>query len=660
MMIVQCQACQTRFRVDESRIQGRGARMRCRRCGEAIIVMKESPSRPGPSAPKNLFDLRSVLRQPERQSPPGSDQGTARFRAREAAGGEPASPEAGISVPPWEPGAGKESPPVETPGEAVSLRIPEEAPAEAEPEAGAPSPPEEMPAEEEAPPVEAPGEAVSLRIPEEAPAEAEPEAGAPSPHEEMPAEEEAPPVETPGEPVSLRIPDGIPPGPESEPATPETPAPEEVEEEQEPEAHSPPEEPEIPREPIITTAWEPPAEEPSDHAEEEPPVVSRHEAAAPGFPAPEETEEDPVPGAPPPPEEPKILREPIITTAWEPPAEEPSDHAEAVPEDSPPSFPGPPRGFSAERESSPGRRTPSGEEKPFELLLNDADSLDFLKEETRRSEPEEELDISGILRSDPSPDPEPEEIPAPERPTDSMFPGEPMPDRLEAIQRELQEIGGGSPEPEPERAPSPPPTAASSVPPVRKAPPLAPRTASARTGDLRGGRPSLVPLAILFFLIAGGGAYLGFTSGGQKILRRAVPAMESLWLGGDSVEARYAVGNLIGYYEPNTRAGTLFVIKGTVTNRGRKKRSGIRVHAQLFGSGGTHVAEKTVFAGNLLPADALRSSSKESIEKQMSNRWGDKLSNLDVASGNSIPFMVVFFDAPAGIEEYRLEARDSE
>ena len=64
-------------------------------------------------------------------------------------------------------------------------------------------------------------------------------------------------------------------------------------------------------------------------------------------------------------------------------------------------------------------------------------------------------------------------------------------------------------------------------------------------GDLRGGRPSLVPLAILFFLIAGGGAYLGFTSGGQKILRRAVPAMESLWLGGDSVEARYTVGNLI-------------------------------------------------------------------------------------------------------------------
>lgn len=47
-MIVECQACHTRFRLDESRIQGRGARMRCRKCGEAIIVMKDPGDRPAP------------------------------------------------------------------------------------------------------------------------------------------------------------------------------------------------------------------------------------------------------------------------------------------------------------------------------------------------------------------------------------------------------------------------------------------------------------------------------------------------------------------------------------------------------------------------------------------------------------------------------------
>jgi len=441
--------------------------MRCRRCGESIIVMKESAPPPGAPSPNDLFDLRSVLREPERKAP-----------------------------------------------EAEATRF---------------SPPESA---------------------------------------------------------------------EREPA--------------------------LPREPDVTAAWEPPVEEPAAVGEEPPAVESVDEAVSLRVPEKPPVGETPEDEDAPLPEEPALPREPDVTAAWEPPVEEPAKPA-------------------------------AGEEKPFELLLNDADSLDFLKEKSRGPGSAGELDISGILRADPSPDPEPAEVPPPEIPVESLPPESPMPDRLEAIQRELQEIGGGSPEP----VKPAPASAASSVPPVRKAPTTTPK-ATTRPGELRGGRPSLVPLAILFFLIAGGGAYLGFTPGGQTILRRAIPAMESLWLGGETAEARYSVGSLIGYYEPNARAGTLFVIKGSVTNRGRKKQSGIRVHAELFASGGRRIGEKTVFAGNVLPVDALRSSSKETIEKGMSNRWGDKLSNLEVASGKSIPFMVVFFDAPAGVEEYRLEARDSE
>jgi hypothetical protein len=33
---------------------------------------------------------------------------------------------------------------------------------------------------------------------------------------------------------------------------------------------------------------------------------------------------------------------------------------------------------------------------------------------------------------------------------------------------------------------------------------------------------------------------------------------------------------------------------------------------------------------------------------------------VDVAPGKSVSFMVVFFDSPEGIEEYRLEALDAE
>ncbi|HEY5765750.1 MAG TPA: zinc-ribbon domain-containing protein, partial [Candidatus Deferrimicrobiaceae bacterium] len=295
MMIVQCQACQTRFRVDESKIKGRGARMRCRRCGEAIIVMKDSPASPGSPSPKNLFDLRSVLKQPEPKPSRGFEESAPTPAARE----------------------------------------PEEPPMPPETEAPAAWEPEEVPETGAATPAEEPPEA-------EAPAAWEPE-------------REPPGIGSPEEVVSLRVAGEIP-------------------REAEPE--------EVPETGAVTPAEEPP----------EPP-----EAEAPA--------------------------------AREPEREPPDE-----------------RDRFADREFPYGKEWKTEEEKPFELMLNDADSLDFLKEEHRRAETGGELDISGILRSDPSHEPEPAAPPSPVAPGPPPA-EEPMPDRLEAIQRELQEIGGGSPEP---------------------------------------------------------------------------------------------------------------------------------------------------------------------------------------------------------------------
>lgn len=378
------------------------------------------------------------------------------------------------------------------------------------------------------------------------------------------------------------------------------------------------------REPEAPAAWEMPAEEPA---------------------GPTERPEEPMPEAPE--EEMPEARDAVVSAPERFVDADPADSGERKdPSDEAERF--------AHEKFTRWEEPPSSEEKPFELLLNDSGSLDFLKEEHPRAE-SGELDISGTLRSDPSPDPEPGEAPSPF--SSRQFPreDEPMPDRLEAIQRELQEIGGGSPERM--EAASLSPAAVSPVPPVRQAlPPL--REAGGSRGKIRSGRPSLVPLAILFLLIAGGGAFLGFTPRGQEILRRTIPAMESLWLGRENAGARFSMENLIGYYEPDAKAGTLYVIKGTITNRGSQKRSGVRVMAELFGSNRMYLGSQVVFAGNVLSGDALRTYSREAIGKEMANRWGNKLSNLDIAPGKSVPFMVVFFDAPEGIEEYRLEAWD--
>jgi hypothetical protein len=137
--------------------------------------------------------------------------------------------------------------------------------------------------------------------------------------------------------------------------------------------------------------------------------------------------------------------------------------------------------------------------------------------------------------------------------------------------------------------------------------------------------------------------------------------MESLWLRSAAKPGpQFDVRNLIGYYETKTAAGNLFVIKGQVANMGRIRKSGIRVRATLLDGRDQTVAEKTIYAGNVLSGETLRTASREKIEEALSNRFGDKLVNMDIAPGKSVPFMVVFFNAPEGIGAYRLEAKDGD
>ena len=76
-MIIECNTCHARFRLDESRIKGRGARVRCRKCGDSILVLKESAPAPPPPPPGEggFFDLGSAVRDSvgERPAPPPID-----------------------------------------------------------------------------------------------------------------------------------------------------------------------------------------------------------------------------------------------------------------------------------------------------------------------------------------------------------------------------------------------------------------------------------------------------------------------------------------------------------------------------------------------------------------------------------------------------------
>ncbi|MBP2668131.1 MAG: family finger-like protein [Deltaproteobacteria bacterium] len=206
------------------------------------------------------------------------------------------------------------------------------------------------------------------------------------------------------------------------------------------------------------------------------------------------------------------------------------------------------------------------------------------------------------------------------------------------------------------------------VPPLREAAPPAPRPEA--RGPSRGefpdgraasstGRIAAAGLAVL--LLAGVG-YFGFTTAGRKTVETVAPGAAAL-LGGEPAATRgpaYEVRNVIGYYDTGAGGMRILVIKGQVTNLSPKEKSGIRVFATILDNAEKPLAERAVYAGNVIPGETLRKIGPEGAAKILENRFGEGLANMHVGAGKSVPFMVVFFNAPENIDSYRLEARDGD
>lgn len=171
-------------------------------------------------------------------------------------------------------------------------------------------------------------------------------------------------------------------------------------------------------------------------------------------------------------------------------------------------------------------------------------------------------------------------------------------------------------------------------------------------------RPAVWLLIALFAVLAAGGAWLGFTEDGQRALRGLLTRGESWIPGTRKPVPAYAVSNVIGYYEPAARAGRLFVIKGQVTNVSHARKPGIRIVATLLDAKGREIGRTEVNAGTALSGDFLRSAARENIAAEIANPVGKTLQNLDIPPGRTTPFTAVFFDAPDGIDAYRVEAKD--
>jgi len=169
-------------------------------------------------------------------------------------------------------------------------------------------------------------------------------------------------------------------------------------------------------------------------------------------------------------------------------------------------------------------------------------------------------------------------------------------------------------------------------------------------------RPLFLAAAISLFLVVGGAFYFvdgnsGRASSGNVLPARARSAPE---------KAVFDVGNLKGSLNKQASGEPLYVVKGTVTNVGKTLSSGIHIEATLLGRDKQVIVKKGAFAGNVIDESLISHMTRVRIEGFLGMRHGDGDVNRDIPAGKTLPFMVVFFDPPEGIESFVVNAMDAE
>jgi hypothetical protein len=192
--------------------------------------------------------------------------------------------------------------------------------------------------------------------------------------------------------------------------------------------------------------------------------------------------------------------------------------------------------------------------------------------------------------------------------------------------------------------------------PIRPAPPMKRKKKSSK---------SLVLLLILVLLGAAGYLLPKYTD--IKLPGIKMPDLSGIpfigeFFGTQAPEAIVPVeASLQGDWVQNQQAGRLYTIQGRVQNTYADARSYIRVTGRVFANGRKFQQAAKAYCGNLLTPEELATLSLADIQKRLSNRSGSNNSNVNVAPGKEVPFLVVFGDLPPEIElqEFAVEISGS-
>lgn len=117
--------------------------------------------------------------------------------------------------------------------------------------------------------------------------------------------------------------------------------------------------------------------------------------------------------------------------------------------------------------------------------------------------------------------------------------------------------------------------------------------------------------------------------------------------------------NVTGSFVSSKKGGHLFVIRGLVTNKHSRSQNFVLIKGTILDDKGKVVKQKLAYCGNTFSVEELKVIPMEEINKAMENRFGKDKTNLNVAPGASIPFMIVFGNLPDNLSEFTVESVSS-
>ncbi len=164
-------------------------------------------------------------------------------------------------------------------------------------------------------------------------------------------------------------------------------------------------------------------------------------------------------------------------------------------------------------------------------------------------------------------------------------------------------------------------------------------------------------LLIILAALIGGGALIYFD--GPEEINEKFRQMFGQVTEHSTDIGQISLGTLEGRFLTNEQTGEIFVIRGETINNFNQPRSAIQVKGILHDQHGRPLLQKTVFSGNPISDEELRSLPFEEIEQRMGNQFGRDLSNMKIDPRRSIPFAIVFKELPPNIAEFSVKVTSS-